>query len=292
MTTNQAQRAPLETRQWLPRLIRGSRPKFWLYTAGPFLLGSFAGLPPPRNLLTASFWLPFLYFLVPANAYLYGINDLFDLETDRLNARSDELKGEAVLTGRSLTVQRIVVCAILILDILILALLPDTPARIGYALFVALCTLYSAPPVRFKARPFLDSYSNVLYVIPGFLGYYLAAGGWPPLTIIGAGALWAAGMHAYSALPDIEPDSRAGIATVATALGERRGLLFVMFNWIGFAALIIVALGAYGLPTLLYPLMPLALYLNPRWSVARAYRWFPFVNAGFGFLAFVLIAIR
>lgn len=283
---------PASLFEHLATLVRGSRPKFWLYTAGPFLLGMAAGMPPPRNLASLGFWLPFLYFLIPANIYLYGINDVFDRETDQLNMRPDELKGTAVLSGALLRTEQFAVAAVLALDGLIFALLPDWPLRLGFALFVALCTAYSAPPIRFKARPFLDSYSNVLYVLPGFLGYYAASGQWPPLPMIIACALWAAGMHAYSALPDIEPDSRAGIATVATVLGEQRGLLFVAANWLIFALLVVATLGPWSVPVLIYPLMPVALYLNRRWSVRRAYRWFPIVNGLFGFLAFMLIVAR
>jgi len=272
-------------------LLSITRPRFWFYTAGPFLLGYMAGQTPPRNLLVSAFWLPFLYFLVPANLYLYGINDLFDRDTDALNTKKGEQEHRlaTVETARL----RWLLYVVLALDVLILALLPDWSARALFALFVLLCTAYSAPPIRFKARPFLDSYSNVLYVIPGFLGYYLTAGTWPPLLVMLGAALWAAGMHAFSALPDIAPDAEAGVHTVATALGERNGLLFVAANWLGFALLIGTGVAPQvGLLLLVYPVLALALYFNPRWSVTRAYWGFPFLNGAFGFLAFLVFTVN
>lgn len=268
-------------------LLKISRPRFWFYTAGPFLLGYAAGLPAPRNLFTPGFWLPFLFFLVPANLYLYGINDVFDRDTDRLNQKKTEK--EHRLEVREARLLQGVLAGIATLALIILVSLPDWTAVGLFVAFMALCTAYSAPPLRLKGRPFLDSYSNVLYVLPGYLAFYLTAGRLPPTAIIIGGALWAAGMHAYSALPDIVPDRAAGIQTVAVFLGERRGLGFVALNWTLFAILMIGALGLPGMLALIYPIIPLILLAFPSGTIERVYWWFPYLNALIGFAAFVIV---
>ena len=273
-------------------LLKLSRPRFWMYVAGPFLLGYLAGSPTPRDLRTAAFWLPFLYFLLPANVFLYGINDLFDAETDALNAKKDAQ--EHRLARRERRGLMILLVSVGVPDVIFaIALLfaGKVTAAGVLALFVGLSAAYSAPPLRFKARAFFDSYSNALYVLPGFLGYLLTADRLPPPLIMLAAICWAAGMHAYSAIPDIEPDRAAQIRTVAVALGTRRALLFVFANWLCSALLAIVALGPLALPALVYPVIPLALYARPRWSVARVYWWFPGLNALVGFLAFLYLTL-
>ncbi len=270
------------------QLLKLSRPRFWMYLAGPFLLGYLAGQSAPRTLLTLGFWLPFLYFLVPANVFLYGINDLFDTDTDHLNPKKDAQEHRLAERQRGILIALLI--AVGVLDVIFIAALP-IPIWPLFALFLLLSAFYSAPPIRLKGRAFFNSYSNVLYVLPGFLGYFLTAQRLPPLLIMVGAACWAAGMHAYSAIPDIVPDQNAGIRTVAVALGERRALLFVLANWLIFALLSVGVLGTPALLMLIYPLIPLALYLRSEWSVARAYWWFPVVNALIGFLAFLYLTV-
>jgi 4-hydroxybenzoate polyprenyltransferase len=79
-------------------------------------------------------------------------------------------------------------------------------------------------PFRLKSIPFLDSLSNILYVIPAF-SYYIAVTGQQIDSWIILGALaWNAGMHLYSAIPDIEPDKQTKINTTAVFLGEKKSL--------------------------------------------------------------------
>jgi 4-hydroxybenzoate polyprenyltransferase len=223
--------------------------------------------------------------------YIYGINDLFDLETDRLNAqKKGEGAQENLLTDAQARLLRALLILIFVVMLAILVLLPDMTTRVIFGVFIVLCTIYSAPP-RLKAIPFLDSYSNVLYVLPGYLGYTLTAGVLPPVPILIGGMLWAAGMHAYSALPDIIPDTQAGIRTVAVTLGERGGLIFVLINWLLFAVLMLSVIGWIGLPALIYPLIPLVLLFRPSGTIQRVYWWFPYLNGFMGFLAFVALNV-
>lgn len=86
--------------------------------------------------------------------------------------------------------------------------------------------VYSAPPVRLKERPPLDSVSNG--VIAVLLAFYAGASTFAAPTeiplrhLLEASALTlaiAAG-HAYYAAIDYEPDSQAGLTTVATVYGK------------------------------------------------------------------------
>ncbi|MBX3082517.1 MAG: prenyltransferase [Anaerolineae bacterium] len=265
-------------------LLSVSRPRFWMYTAGPFLLGYASGLPNGwHGLYPPAFWLLLIFYLLPANLLLYGINDWFDADTDALNAKKEAQEHRLQNAERRRLKSVLLICVFL--SVAVLALLPSQTWWL-HVLFVALSVAYSAPPLRLKARPLLDSYSNVLYVLPGFIGYTIKAGTLPPLAIVIAAIGWAAGMHAYSAIPDIAPDRAAGITTVAVLLGKTGTLVFVGLNWLIFALLTISVIGAVGVVTLVYPLLIAALLLRPTLSITRVYWWLPLINGLMGFAAF------
>lgn len=266
-------------------LLSISRPRFWIYTAGPFLLGYIGGLQHGwLGIYPLPFWLLFAYYLIPANVLLYGVNDWFDAETDALNEKKDEHEHRLQSIERRGLLITLVICAVI--SVGVMALMPPR-AWLLQVLFIGLNIVYSAPPLRLKARPVVDSYSNVLYVLPGFIGYIVTAGQSPPVLMIMAATGWAAGMHAYSAIPDIEPDREAGIATIAVMLGKTGTLLFVGGNWLFFAVLTTWVIGAAGAITLIYPLLIVFLLLRPQVSITRVYWWLPVINGLMGFAAFV-----
>ena len=122
---------------------------------------------------------------------------------------------------------------------------------IPLALFLFFGVEYSAPPIRAKAIPIVDSLFNVLYVMPAVVAYRVISGEFPPPLVVIAAAAWTAAMHAYSAVPDIASDREAGVATVATFLGPRGTLLFcfvlfaaaavVSFPWLGIVSVVLGA---------------------------------------------------
>ena len=69
------------------QIIKLSRPRFWLYLAGPYLVGMAYSAQTAKQFYSFDFLYPLFYFLIPANMFLYGINDLFDKDTDKLNAK-------------------------------------------------------------------------------------------------------------------------------------------------------------------------------------------------------------
>jgi len=267
-------------------LLAISRPRFWLYLAGTYLVGFTAGATTLADFLTAGFWLHLLYFLVPANVFLYGVNDLFDEDTDRHNPKKGGREHRLVRPER-----RAVALAVGISCALGLALLAAAPAwwaRTFLLAFLLLGAGYSVPPLRFKARPALDFPSNVLYAMPGFLGYLQASGSLPPVVALVGAACWTGAMHLFSAVPDIDADRTAGLATSATVLGARPSLVVCALLWA-------VAAGCAGwlirqpvaVVGAIYPLASLVLATRPE-RVERAYWYFPAVNALVGFLLFVL----
>lgn len=251
-----------------------SRPRFWLYLAGPVIVGVVYGAAGPGEVVQPITVALFAYFLLPANLFLYGVNDIFDADIDALNPKKAEDGREVQYTG-SRAVAAVVASATL-LGAAFVPFLPRT-ALLPFAGFYLLGVAYSAPPLRFKTTPFLDSLSNGLYVLPALVSYATLTGSFPPAVAVAGGWIWAMGMHTFSAIPDIEPDRAAGIHTTATLLGERRTLAYCGACW----------LAAAGLMTWLHPFLGgvFAVYLlfvagivAGSVAVSRAYWWFPVVN--------------
>jgi 4-hydroxybenzoate polyprenyltransferase len=255
-----------------------SRPRFWLYLAGPVIVGVAYAAERPAELFAPIAVALFVYFLVPANVFLYGVNDVFDADIDTENPKKDDRE----VRYRGGRVVPWLIAAAGLLGLVFLPLLPATGA-VGIVAFLLLAVEYSAPPLRFKTTPFLDSLSNGLYVLPGVVAYAALAGRAPPLAAIAGGWLWAMGMHTFSAIPDIDPDRAAGIETTATWLGEARTYVYCGCCWLSAAAVFGTVHSFFAAVLGIYPLFAAVVAVTDI-SVERAYWWFPVLNTVIGTL--------
>ncbi|MEM2141701.1 MAG: UbiA family prenyltransferase [Candidatus Thorarchaeota archaeon] len=180
-------------------------------------------------------------------------------------------------------------------SLLVAVQITDPTAVLLFLSWLTLSVLYSARPVRFKARPILDFSSNFLYVIPALLAYYQASGlipNWVP--VLGA-FTWTAAMHLFSAIPDIESDRSAGIRTTAVVLGKKSSLVLCFMFWSLFSVILIVLTPwnpPYNLMMLVYPAIPLVLLLRPSISIDRVYWYFPYYTGLFGMVMTLSFMIR
>ncbi len=262
----------------LSYLLVLSRPRFWFYLAGPVVVGVAVGATTVDELFLPTSFALFAYFLLPANVLLYGVNDIFDAEVDTENPKKDDK--EVRWQGDRLVTAAVVLTGLLGVGVIGLTPQAAWPWLVG---FLFLAVEYSAPPIRFKTTPFLDSASNGLYILPGIAAYVVVAGTQPPLLAVAGAWLWTMGMHTFSAIPDIEPDRAAGIRTTATALGERRTYGYVTACWVAAA----LAFGAVDLRLggllAVYPVF-VVWVSEASVAVERAYWWFPALNTAVGAL--------
>lgn len=257
----------------LKYILKLSRPRFWLYLAGPAILGMVLGAGSVEQLLTVENFLIFLYFLIPANIMLYGINDYFDRDIDEENPKKDDK--EEVYRASSFTDSIIVAATVTSIPVTVSLAGAAWPFMIG---FLALSVAYSAPPFRFKARPFLDSLSNGLYILPLGVAYGAITGSWPPVTVIAAGWTWSMAMHTFSAIPDIEPDRESGILTTATFLERKNTFIYCTVLWAVAAALAGLFNIYAGALMSVYPLLCVGFYLSDL-SDSEAYWYYPYINS-------------
>lgn len=265
-------------------LVKLSRPRFWMYLAGPYLIGYVAGMESLNQLSSWHFILHFLYFLIPANVLLYGINDWFDEDTDKLNVKKHT--HEHLLQRQQKRIVGLVIGATLILSVILLFFQTNTTSQYIFLFFIFLSVFYSTPPLRFKAKPFIDSFSNILYIMPGIFAYYQMTQTLPSWQIIIAGACWSASMHLFSAVPDIVVDRKAGITTTAVHLGFFKSLLLNNVLWFICAMFLSIATrSVLSVLATIYIFIPLYVIIRPH-RINEVYWYFPYLNSVFGFILF------
>jgi 4-hydroxybenzoate polyprenyltransferase len=236
------------------RLLYISRPLLWINTVGPATIGMWLA----GNLFA---WgaLPILLWLtLPFNLLIYGVNDVFDQETDAKNPRKGTLEGARIDRSevRPLMLGVIFTNAPFMIYALLFAPFSATAWMLLYALvFLG----YSVPPARFKARPYLDSLSNAAYAFP--LVFVPLALGEAPVWSAALGLMaWSAAKHTFDAVQDVDEDRRAGITTTAVRLGPDGVVLWSGALWalatacFAFLSVPVALLNAAIAGTLLYVL--------------------------------------
>lgn len=274
----------------IAKLLRISRPRFWIYLLGPYLIGSILAFEPTQLILQWQFWLGFIYFTFPANLLIYGVNDIFDYETDKLNPKKIEY--ETLVTPKERIRLWIFILATNIPFILALYLI-NPLTSIGILGFLFLGIQYSALPIRAKAQPFLDSLFNILYIFPGIIGYSLFSNtiNLDYRLLISAG-LWTMAMHTYSAIPDIKADRASNTPTIATALGSKSTLIYCFICYTLSGILLAQFSPPLGIGTaIIYGFMIGLSYNQNSARIFRLYTYFPLLNALIGFVLFWSIVI-
>lgn len=275
-------------------LVRTSRPTAWINTGVPCLLGGYEA----ARELDATLVLATLYFLVPYNLLVYGVNDVYDYESDLRNPRKASLEGANVPPDRRRTTL-IAIVATNVPLLLLLAALGGRAAAGALALAGIAAVVYSAPPLRTKERPVLDSLTSSLhFVLPAVCGLLLGGAALDelPWTVLAAFLLWGMASHALGAIQDVAYDRAAGIASVATVLGARTTAIGVTATYL-VSGLLLATLGGAALlaaaGTLAYAGLALWVALQPDESTARrAWRSFMGLNLPAGALVTELLLDR
>lgn len=213
----------------ITELLRSSRPLSWINTAYPFAAAYLLG----GGTIDVVLIVGTLFFLVPYNLALYGINDVFDYASDVANPRKGGAEG-ALLAPR-LHTPMLMLSALICLPFIVFLAIQGTGLSLAVlAVSIFALVAYSAPPLRFKEVPVLDSLTSSLhFVTPA--AYALALVGTPlSATVVCALAaflLWGMASHAFGAVQDIIPDREAAISSVATALGARTTVRLTLALW-------------------------------------------------------------
>ena len=284
------------TRNPFGQIVLSSRPVSWINTAFPFA----AAYLLTTGGIDALFVVGTIFFLIPYNLLMYGVNDVFDYESDARNPRKGGAEG-ALLEPR---LHRPVVWAGVVTATPLVALMlwlggtghPWSWLVLAVSLFAVFA--YSVPGLRFKERPVLDSVtSSIHFVSPAVYGLAVAGAEPTPqlMALMTAFFCWGMASHAFGAVQDVVPDREAGIASIATAFGARTTVRIALALW--FTAGLLMLMTTWPGPLAAALVVP---YLAAAWpyrSVTDAesgranggWRWFIVLNYGVGFLVTMLL---
>jgi 4-hydroxybenzoate polyprenyltransferase len=221
------------------KLFVASRPISWVNTAFPFGAAYFFS----TGALDWIFWLGCFFFLVPYNFLMYGVNDVFDYESDLRNPRKGGIEG-ALLDPKYHRLTLFWAFGIAIPFSLVLSLVnPSSTFWLWLTLFAVVA--YSVKGLRFKEIPFLDSLTSSWHFVgPLVVGLAMAEVEITGALVTGIAAflIWGMASHAFGAVQDVRADREANIASIATALGAR------LTTRIAFGFYIVAGLLALSLP--------------------------------------------
>ena len=282
-------------------IFKASRPISWVNTAFPFA----ATYIMVTHRIDAVFIVGTLFFLIPYNLLMYGINDVFDYESDLANPRKGGIEGDVIRDReRARSVHRgiLIACAITVIPPLVWLLFQGSAAAASTLLLVVFGVIaYSAPRLRFKERPFLDSLTSALH-FAGPLIYALVLTGaalthastWP---IWVAFVAWGMASHAFGAVQDVRADRAGGIGSIATVMGARVTVWFALGMYVLAAALLLFL----PWPGILAAALPLAYAASVARFVRvtdltceqanRGWKTFLWLNQPVGFLVTVLLIL-
>jgi len=165
----------------------------------------------------------------------YVVNQIYDIESDRINHKLFYLPQGIISVGSAWTFY-----ALLTIGGLLAAAVISPETFIVAVIITCLGFLYSAPYVRLKDSLLGGLLINSLaygLLIPWIAGIF-CAGRWPLVGAIPYFLAIAAG-YVLTTIPDAAGDARTGKTTMAVALGGRGAL------WLGFFLALVTAGAAY-----------------------------------------------
>ncbi len=205
-------------------LFKASRPPSWVLAPLVFLLGIKISGGHFSN------WLQILQLVLltmPYCVFLYGINDVFDFKSDMQNPRKGGAEGLKLQKKHHRFVYWSGLFFAGLLALSSIATL-NFSNMVGMAILLFFSYYYSAPPLRLKERPPLDSFANgMLYLLgPFILGFSFAQ----PISSLSSKVflitICVMGIHSFSTIMDYSVDKKSGDKTFAVVFGKRAAALF------------------------------------------------------------------
>ena len=226
-----------------------------------------------------------------ANVYIVGLNQLFDVEIDRINKPYLPVASGILTWWQGYWITSLTAAASLVISgiqnpcLFVTVLVSST---IG--------TAYSLPPIRLKRFPFFASLC--IYTVRGLvvnIGLYLyfRSMQFLPLqltpelwTLVGFVLVFTLAIALFKDIPDMEGDYQFNVATVSILLGAKQtfhlclGLLVVTYSGVAIAAVWLPQIDAWvlGIGHLMaVALLGLYRYRLPSWTARDVYAYYQLI---------------
>jgi lycopene elongase/hydratase (flavuxanthin-forming) len=232
-------------------LLQVSRPGLWTTTSLFYLMPLGRDVP----FHSTQFWLGLLYILFPLGLLLYGVNDIVDAETDRLNPRKGTFLFGARGGNEQLSALRWKIAAVQ-LPFLAAFYFLIGPRVLWWLVVLLLAVLvYNGRPFAWKGRPPFDVLTQASYLLVFVLSSWLNEAPQLPWQTFLFGAMFAMHSHVFGEVMDIDPDRLSDRRTTAGLIGRRPAKLLiaaflaaecilVAMNFADWAIVVFLALGS------------------------------------------------
>lgn len=228
-----------KTSMSLKEILVVSRPFWWVNTCAPFVASYFI----IAGRVDWTLAVGILFFAFGYNLMMYGINDIYDYESDILNPRKVGVDGSVLAKTKHPTLWRWIFIVNIPLLIWLFAV-GSLASNLWLALMLFMVVAYSQKGLRFKEIPLVDSFtSSFHYTSPFIYGGLLVGADALYIPAYIAFFVWVMANHAFGAIQDIKPDREAGIASVATKLGASTTIIMVLAGYVLAAILPVVFYG-------------------------------------------------
>jgi 4-hydroxybenzoate polyprenyltransferase len=191
------------------------RPGLWTTTALFYLMP----LGHSINFSSAKFWVGLVYVLIPLGFVLYGVNDIFDIEADRLNPRKGTFLFGSLGRREQLAALRWQIVALQIPFVTVFLVWIGARIFLWFAVLLLAVALYNAPRIGFKTRPPFDVLMQASYLLVFVLSSWLNGVPQLPWQTLAFGALFAMHSHLFGEVMDIVPDRESARTTTAVRIG-------------------------------------------------------------------------
>lgn len=277
----------------LRKLFVSSRPISWVNTAFPFAVAYYLS----TEQVDMKLIIGTLFFLIPYNLLMYGVNDVFDYESDLRNPRKGGIEG-ALLDPKYHRPTLIAAFSLAAPFVLYLLAVGSFESSAWLMLVLFSVIAYSIKGLRFKEIPFLDSITSAMHFVgPMWFGLALAGAeiNQTILLISSSFFLWGMASHAFGAVQDVKADRAAGIGSIATTIGSRPTVVLAMVMYLvaGVIALFIgdrysqAAIAA--IPYLIVVGRELSITDDNCERANRGWKWFIYLNFIAGAIVSALI---
>lgn len=277
----------------ITKLFVISRPVSWVNTAFPFA----AGYVMLGGGLDALLVIGTLFFLIPYNLLMYGINDVFDYESDINNPRKGGIEG--AVTPKSFHPVILWSSTLISLPFIAYLLYAGTlVSNLTLAAVLFFVVAYSAKGLRFKEIAVLDSMTSSMHFVGPLLYAFSLLGASAEAWVVAAAFFaWGVASQAFGAVQDIVPDRAANIRSIATIFGARPTVAFAVLLYLT-ASVLVATLGGWAwlvaLSGLLYAanILPFAQLDDASSSAAGAgWKRFLWLNYVVGFVVTISLIL-
>ena len=277
----------------LKKLFVSSRPISWINTAFPFAVAYFLSTGQvDLNLLVGS-----LFFLIPYNLLMYGVNDVFDYESDLRNPRKGGIEG-ALLDPKYHRPTLIAAFSLAAPFVVYLLAVGSFESSAWLLLVIFSVIAYSIKGLRFKEIPFLDSITSAMHFVgPMWFGLALAGAELNQTIVLISASffLWGMASHAFGAVQDVKADRAAGIGSIATTIGSRQTVILAMFMYLAAGVIALFIGDRYSQAAI--AAIPYLIVVGRELSITdenceranRGWKWFIYLNFIAGAIVSALI---